>query len=191
MSGPDQDPQHDAAWRTSLASLTGEEPADASAEQQTVEALRRAGRLGKRPMSGWKARVLLQMAAGLVLLLGGLWWGRKGGGSQPSGATAPRFALLLLEDSTFLGVRAVGHDSLVAEYSAWAGELARRGSLVLGEELESSSYPMGTATAAGTERVTGLFVIAAPNLDAALAVARRCPHLRYGGGIIVRPIVPT
>ena len=136
--------------------------------------------------SRW-TRVALQIAAGLVLLLGGLWWGRRTSAGNP---TAPRFALLLLEDSTFQGATAVGHDSLVAEYSAWAGQLAGSGSLVLGEELEPASYPLGPATAA-TDRVTGLFVIAEENLEGALRIARTCPHLRYGGGIVVRPIAAT
>src|SRR5271169_2594028 len=37
----------------------------------------------------------------------------------------------------------------------------------------------------------GYFVIAAPNLDAALAIARTYPHLKHGGTIVIRPIDPT
>jgi hypothetical protein len=187
MSGPDRDPLHDAAWRQRLAALAGEEPPPADAEQRTVEELKRAGQFGRRTMPGRWTRIALQVAAGVVLFLGGLWWGRRFTAGDP---TAPRFALLLLEDSTFQGATTVGHDSLVAEYSAWAGRLAGNGNLVLGEELEPTSYPLGAPTAA-TDRVTGLFVIAAANLEAALRIARTCPHLRYGGGIVVRPIAAT
>jgi hypothetical protein len=187
MPGPDQDPQHDAAWRRNLAALSGEDPPPADAEQRTVEELRRAGRLGHRTMGRWTG-IALQIAAGVVLLLGGLWWGRR---SPPGDNPAvPRFALLLLEDSTFQGATKVGHDSLVDEYSAWAGQLAEHGNLVLGEELEPASYSLGPESPA-TDRVTGLFVIAAENLEAALRIARTCPHLRYGGGVVVRPIQPT
>ena len=37
----------------------------------------------------------------------------------------------------------------------------------------------------------GFFVIAARDEREALAIARTCPHLRYGGTVSVRPIEPT
>ncbi len=38
------------------------------------------------------------------------------------------------------------------------------------------------------EVVAGFYVIEAPDLDAALAIARRNPILRQGGGVEVRPV---
>ena len=190
MSGPEQDPRQDEAWRTSLAPLGGEAPADPASEGRTVEALRRRGYLARRPWPGRIPPRFTQLAAALFLLLGGVWLGRTT--SSPE-ALSPRFALLLLEDSTFQGTSSVGHDSLVAEYATWAGNLARAGKLVLGEELGDRAWPLGMAEPAATpaQVITGLFVLSVATEAEALAIARSCPHLRYGGGIVLRPIQPT
>ena len=52
------------------------------------------------------------------------------------------------------------------------------------EEGTSKSQPLA-------EEVSGFFVIEAKDLDAAIAVARTCPHLRHGGRITVRAIAPV
>lgn len=189
MSGPDRDP-YDDAWRTRLAALAGDEPANPEAERRTVEELRRTGYLDPRRKFGRLSRAMLQIAAGVILLLGGMWLGRQ----SSSETDSPRFALFLLEDSTFQGTRSVGHDSLVAEYSAWAGNLAQQGKLVLGEELGNQAWPLGRSGGTGrdmAQTITGFFVLTARGEAEALAIARSCPHLRYGGGIVVRPIQPT
>ena len=190
MSGPDRDPQHDDAWRRRLAALAGDEPTNPGAERRIVEALRRTGSLDPRRKFGRLSRALLPIAASVILLLGGMWLGR----TSSSVTDSPRFALFLLEDSTFQGTRSVGHDSLVAEYSAWAGALAQQGKLVLGEELGNQAWPLGASGGNGramAQAITGLFVLIATGEAEALAIARSCPHLRYGGGIVVRPIQPT
>jgi hypothetical protein len=191
MSGPDRDPQHDAAWQQRLAALRAEEPVQPQSEQRAVEALIRSGALRQRPALSRFARVLLPLAAMMILFLAGGWWGRRSSGEELA-ANSPRFALFLLEDSTFQGISEAGHASLVAEYSAWAGELAQTGNLVLGEELADEETALGSTTwPSMTRQITGLFILSAPTLEAALVIARTCPHLRYGGRIVVRPIVPT
>ena len=158
------------------------------AAHRAVDTLRRAGHLRARTPISQLARAALLAAAGIVLFIGGVRWGQNSQGSEAS----YRFALFLLEDSTFLGTRTVGHDSLVAEYSAWAGSLARAGQLDLGEELDHRAWSLGNAASdSPAGRITGLFVLSAPSEEAALAIARSCPHLRYGGGIVVRPIRST
>ncbi len=190
MSGPDRDQRHDAAWRERFDPLTREDPVEKRTQDRTVTALRAARLLRSGGPSGSLLRTLRLIAATVVLFLAGAFWGARpdtGTGEPP----LPRYALLLLEDSTFSGTATVGHDSLVAEYAAWAGELAGTGSLVVGEELDQASYPLGEVGPGAADRVTGLFVIAAESLERALDIARRCPHLRYGGGIVVRPIAPA
>jgi hypothetical protein len=129
-------------------------------------------------------------AAGLAiaaLLLVALW-------PRAADDQRPAFVLLLYEDSGFSAVRPDAE--LVAEYSAWAANLEREGNLVLGEKLSDASLvvePGGIRTASGIEqsaagRLTGLFVIRASGRDAALEIARSCPHLRYGGRVVVRPV---
>ena len=188
MSGPEHD-QHDAAWRERLGTLAHPETGDAAGQDRAVKALQAAALLRTRSRTGSLIRILLPLAAAVILFWSGMQWERRGPGIADG--RMPRYVLLLLEDATFRGSVQVGHDSLVAEYSTWAGKLAGTGNLVLGEELDPAMYPLGTVMSEGMNRVTGLFVITAENLEKAMGIARSCPHLRYGGGIVVRPIVPT
>jgi hypothetical protein len=111
-------------------------------------------------------------------------------------SASPTFVLLLYEDESFTPSRTEGE--LVAEYGAWAADLERGGALVLGEPLTRASFVLhGAAPGTAVESVqprsdlgalAGLFVIRARDQAAALAIARTCPHLRYGGRVVVRPV---
>jgi hypothetical protein len=137
-------------------------------------------------------------AAAVVLFAAGLALGRR----MPAAAqdrAGPRFALLLYEDSTF--DRGVSEHTYVAEYSAWAKGLRASGNLEGGTALASLSqvlhaasgsvqvYRGDVASSAGV--MAGFFVIRAASEAEALTIARTCPHLRHGGRIALRPVVPT
>jgi hypothetical protein len=185
MSGHERDDHRDAEWGERLSPLGEANPPGTGFQDRTVRSLKETGFLRpERP--GRLIRVLLPLAAAVVLFLMGSWWGRNS--TEGSAGDSPRFAMFLLEDSTFSGMSSVGHDSLVAEYSAWAGQLAASGNLVLGEELGNSSMTLGPSDGRQTAQITGFFVLSAANPEAALALARTCPHLRYGGSIVLRPI---
>jgi hypothetical protein len=81
----------------------------------------------------------------------------------------------------------------VREYKLWARHVARGGHLVGGEKLrpEALRLPVGVSGSFGGEAIRGFFVIAARDDGEALEIARGCPHLRYGGRIIVRRIAPV
>ncbi len=141
-------------------------------------------------------------AAAALLVAGGYWLGAstgdaRGGGPEPA---ETRYVLLLYEGEDFRP--SAGEDALVAEYRGWAMGLAREGSLVAGEKLEESGVLLEMPAAEGTAlpggvhgsplgRLGGYFVISAADRAEALAIAGTNPHLRHGGRIVVRPIVPT
>jgi hypothetical protein len=117
--------------------------------------------------------------------------------SAPDGLA--RYALFLYEDVTFDATRPQAER--VAEYSEWAGGLAERGRLAVGEKLSAEGYlldgradsivttPRGVT--AHADVLTGLFIIRAGSAAEALTIARSSPHLRYGGRVDVRPIEET
>ena len=85
------------------------------------------------------------------------------------------------------------------EYMAWGQKLGAEGKLEGGEKLTYDAgkvlRPSGAAAtvtdgpfAESKELIGGYFCIVAPNYDAAVALARTCPHLKFGGGIEVRQI---
>jgi hypothetical protein len=105
----------------------------------------------------------------------------------------PRYALLLYGDR---GGDAAVERTLVEEYGRWARTVAARGHYVAGEKLTDEATEL---RGAGLARpipldagfLVGFFIISAATPAEAESIARTCPHLRYGGRIVVRPIEPT
>ena len=91
----------------------------------------------------------------------------------------------------------------MGDYSAYSAMLRERGAYITGEAL----YPVTTATTLRTdadgrtvttdgpfaetkEALGGFYLIEAPDLDAALALAAPCPGVRHGS-VEVRPVIDT
>lgn len=140
-------------------------------------------------------RVPLSIAAALALFAMGWMVGHRPATLDPR----PAFALVLYEGSDFQ--RDQSEAESIAEYGAWAAALRSRGTVVSGEALDRAvgllrSTPTGIVIdprdASSDEGVmTGFFIIHAANQAEALEIARTCPHLRHGGRIALRPVIPT
>ena len=72
-----------------------------------------------------------------------------------------------------------------AEYAAWARDM--RPLVVGGEELGDAT--LLAAPSQPSERVAGYVLIRAKDDAEAERVAHACPHLRHGGGVVLRRIV--
>jgi hypothetical protein len=188
--------EHDGDWgeaeRKAFEELAREESPPREVENRIVHALERRGLLRPtRRRREWRA--LGAVAAGLLLVLAGFVAGRSTSRRAPT-PPSPRFTLLLLRGTEPVAARPEEEAGRVSEYRAWARGLAREGRFVEGEKLEDRGArlrsPSGEAdpTAPSPDEIRGFFVISAPSFEDALAVARECPHLRYGGTILVRPI---
>lgn len=167
----------------------GEIEPPAELEERVVAALRErgllAGRAPGRRRRGAAARLAAAAALVLVGVGAGLLVGRWSGGDASPIPPEGRYLLLLREDASFRAPAGAGE-----EYGAWLRRLREAGRGVWGAELtgEAALLGEGLGPPPGAGRVTGLFVIQASDLSEAAAVAATCPHLRYGGGIEVRPI---
>jgi hypothetical protein len=138
--------------------------------------------------AGWRWPTLL--LAGVVLFVAGALVGRQ----LPTPAPRPvgaRFILFL--DDPQGRERDAEEAGRVREYGAWARQQRAAGLLVGGEKLEPTALalegdgpPVPTAVPAAV--VGGYFIVVASDLEAAVAIARTCPHLRHGGRIVIRPI---
>lgn len=141
----------------------------------------------------WRLPALTAIAASLIFALGA-WLGSTWTAPRPAAPAGTKFMLLLYEDASFQP--AADPSSRVREYSAWAGTLARAGQLVSGDELDDAGVGLtATSTSASvtpddvTTQPRGYFVIVAPDAAAASAIAATCPHLKYGGRIVIRKIL--
>lgn len=153
-------------------------------EQRVVEALR--GQRLIRRSSPWSRSLVL--AASIALFAAGALAGRLVWSPVSVPAASGARYLLLLTGTT---EPAADPDARAAEYAAWATGLAQRGVEVTGEELSEQADHVGVAPDADLATlasVAGYFVLTADNDLAAADLARGCPHVRYGGAVVVRRI---
>ena len=184
--------------REALAALPREAAPPPALEEATVRALAARGRLRRPPRRRpTPAELGLALAASALLFLGGLAVGRRAE-SPPPAPAGPQFALLLYEGPEYRHAASGEEAERVREYSAWAGLRAERGELVAGEKLrEEPDLVIGadgtvtTPAPAAGPRLAGFFIVRAADRASALEIARSCPHVRYGGSIVLREIEPT
>jgi hypothetical protein len=183
--------------REALRRLPREATPPPGLEDATVAALGARGLL-RRPAARPGVSPWLALAASLALFAGGLAVGRSGGITSPPADGRSRFALFLYEDSDYSQPSPGGMEARVQEYVAWASEPRENGSVEGGEKLRDEPGAVvatGRVTAepapGGEPRLAGYFLVRAADRAAALEIARTCPHLRYGGSIVVREIEPT
>ena len=114
----------------------------------------------------------------------------------------PKYMLLLHNSSTSAARNVAPGEigKIVQEYKAWAERLVQEGKLDSGQKLADDPGRVlrpgknGAATvtdgpyAESKELMGGYFCIIAPDYDAAVAIARTSPHLKYGGNIEVRKV---
>ncbi|MBV8200585.1 MAG: hypothetical protein JOZ15_08170 [Acidobacteria bacterium] len=165
-------------------------------EDRVVAALP-SGRPGYRHASprwriwAWRAAAL---AAAVVLFLGGFLAGRRQPRAIGAGAGDQLYLLLLLQDASFRPPPSASEAELVGEYDAWAEGLGRKGTVVLARKLADSGWLLNAGRpAAGLPvreaRMSGLFLLRTTSEAQAIALARTCPHLRYGGRIELRRLI--
>ncbi len=79
----------------------------------------------------------------------------------------------------------------VTEYVSWARRVRAEGREISGQKLDPEAKFLGPDDAKPGWPLGGYFVISAPDIDAAVAVARSCPHVKYGGLVEVRAVSRT
>jgi hypothetical protein len=185
----------DERLRRELARLPRELAPPKGLEARVVAALREKGRLAEvhpRP-NPW--RLGGAVAASLALLLGGFLLGRQEGHrGQPPGVA--RYLLLLHPGADFNRER-LSDARMTSETAAWARRQLGVRHFVVGEKLDLEGWVLKSSRVAGMSPMDlqdapdGFFVFVASSDQEALAIARTCPFLRYGGRIEVRRIHPT
>ncbi|HYC31661.1 MAG TPA: YciI family protein [Gemmatimonadales bacterium] len=184
--------------RDALARLPRGPAPPAELEEATVAALRARGLLRAPSRRRRMLRAGLALAASVALFTVGVAVGRRGPAPSALPAAA-EYMLLLYEGAEYRSPPPGRETERVREYSAWAGERAARGELVAGEKLgDEDAVVVGAdgvvrtlPSGAGSARLAGFFVIRARDRARAVEIARGCPHVRYGGSIVVRRIEPT
>lgn len=169
--------------------MRDEEPVDLSSLEREIEPpsalerrlVRRLQREGLIRSTAPMLKVLATAAAIAAVFLAG-WFAGRTTASRAPGA-GERYALLLYGDV------AAPSAELVAEYSAWARATRAGGRHLTGERLERVSTAFGSSVT--SDEPQGFFVFTAASLEDARAVAASHPHIRRGGRVVLKRILPT
>lgn len=110
--------------------------------------------------------------------------------------TDPAF-LVLIRGGTFAERSPEEQAEIVEAFRVWAQQLHARNHLQASNQLSEQGHTLVRLASDIVEEplirapdyVGGYFVITAPSYADALALARACPHLDYGGTVEVRPII--
>jgi hypothetical protein len=164
----------------------GEMPARAL-EQATVARLKERGLLS--PPRRFRAAWLLAAAAGIALFCAGVFVGHRRP-EAPSSAAGPRFVLFLYDAPSEPELTDPQMQERVSEYRDWAIALRKSGADIRGEKLKPEGRRLGEASP-GEAPLGGYFIVSAKDWNAAMEIARSCPHLKHGGTIEVREIEKT
>ena len=180
--------------KRALAGLAAGPEPPVGLEDAVVSRLSRHGLIaGSR--TRW-ARWALAAAAGLALFAAGLALGQRRSAPGPAAAEpaagVTRYALLLYDAPDEPALTDSEMAARVDEYRNWAIGLRRAGSDISGEKLARKNLDLGAAAAVNLpEPLGGFFIFSAKDPEAALAIARSCPHLKHGGRAELRPIEET
>jgi len=185
----------DQRLQRELARLPRELEPPKALEARVVDALRGRGLLATAHPRPNPWRLGGAIAASLALVLGGFWLGRQGGHRGRSLAV-PSYLLILREGADFNRER-LTDARMTSETAAWARRQLGVRHFVIGEKLDMEGWVLKSTRVASMppmdlrDAPDGFFVIFASSDQEALALARTCPFLRYGGKIEVRRIHPT
>lgn len=156
-------------------------------EEQLVNQLKFAGHIVKENKMNI-GRIVIGIAAGILLFLGGTWYGKSTSG-HISITPEMGYMLLLHEDEQFTPGDPM---EMFEEYAAWMENTFARGVKITGQELVNEAVlvrkgvPNETQGEEAEIRTTGYFILEANSLEEALAVAQENPHVKYGGTVEVK-----
>ena len=147
-----------------------------------------------------RQRSLVRFAAAAVTLLAMGFLAGRFAPQQTSGTTAEsaRFMLLLYDAPEREAARSPERNrELAAEYGAWAQQIGEAGHFLGGDSLRldgrllrrvDERIEAGPEASAAGEVVVGYFMIQARDYEQAMEIAEDCPHLKYQGSVLVRPV---
>ena len=164
---------------------TVEPPTDLEARVRSSLAARGLIRRSPSHSPRWVSRAGL-LAAGIAIgaFAYGAW---KANDARPANQPG-QYVLLLLGETP--GDTGAVHVAREREYGRWASSLTNGARWVGGHELGDVVGEIGPTPGAvpTTDRLAGYFVINAPSREIAAEAARSCPHVKYGGRVVVMAI---
>lgn len=170
-----------------------------------AEAGSRSVRVAGTGISPWWA--VAAIAATLLVAVPATRWLSMQNGEERPQATLPPLAMAPQPEPGFVlvlhgrwpdaaTVAAEERTRRATEYWAWTDSLAGAATLMAAGDLRwepgtrlgpnGSTVTVADAAVESPDFLVGMFAIRADSYEQAMAIARACPHLRYGGSVSVR-----
>lgn len=169
-----------------MDALPKEMAVPAGLEDRVVTSLRASGHLRTEARRAWIGR----LAAAVVIFAAGFGAARLPwpGGITPS--EGDQYLLLLYGAPS---ASPQEEQARVEEYRAWANDERAAGRLVGAEKLAGSYMLIGSPGngPSNPAEPSGFFLLRAATASEAALAAQRCPHVRHGGTVVVRPVAKT
>lgn len=164
-------------------------------ENKIVHLLKKKGLLRTDAPNTKKKSILWYAAAALILLLVGFLTGKWSSTSIEPVPKESLFLLALYEPAN----QKLESEQLVAEYGNWLHEVGSDGRYIGGEalkyeirELVTNQHKTLYEQELQPDRkiiMSGYFLVEAKDLDEARKIAKECPHLKYGGAVVIREVL--
>ena len=177
-----------------LSSLQTESIPPAGLEERIVSNLRERQLIQLRPEKMITPYRLIAVAACLVSFVAGMSYQKMRSTSAATvSMSESTFVLFLLEGSSYQDAQGQEQQQeRISAYRNWAIDLRKQGIPVSGTKLQDEKNLLGEIVEETVqEEISGYFLIDAESREEALAIARKCPHLQFGGRIEVRRIHPV
>ena len=175
-----------AEERAAMDALPKEIPVPAGLEDRVVTSLRASGHVRTRSKRAWIGR----LAAAIVIFLAGAAVARMAWPGGLARSEGDEYLLLLYGAPS---ASPAEEQARVEEYRAWANEERAAGRLVAAEKLAGSFMLIGSPAGGPSNPAepSGFFLLRAATASEAAMAAQRCPHVRHGGTVVVRPVAKT
>ena len=172
--------------RAAMDALPKEIPVPRGLEDRLVTSLRASGQLRAQSKRAWIGR----LAAAIVIFLAGYTAARVPWPGRVAPSEGDEYLLLLYGAPSASPAEEAAR---VEEYKAWANEERAAGRLVGAEKLAGSFMMLGSPSGGPSNPAepSGFFLLRAATASEAATAAQRCPHVRHGGTVVVRPISKT
>lgn len=178
-----------------IREMSGTYPMPADLENKVLLKLKSINLLGGR--KGKYLGLTLKLGYAFLLIFIGSLIGytiNNNGSIMTNTDQTSKYILLLYKNDSLAGTE----QERVSNYAAWARKYGAQQKVIGGEKLESSGFILSSTGVSPKfegkdvydepRTLSGFFVIQASNYDAALSIAKTCPHIKYGGKVELREI---
>ena len=159
-----------------------------SLEKNILNKMKKEGLLAEKANRQVYWKWSMSLAASILLFISGIYFERINTSEMIEIEPTKGYVLLLHEDNRFSPGDPM---EMYTEYNTWMTETFEKGVKITGQELKEEAVLVDqggqTSTASAERRTTGYFILEAENLEMAVQVAQKNPHIKYGGTIEVKP----